>query len=110
MVCGSGGRGIAGTPVGAAAPAGATGRGAVVGWYKVPLTLPLLLTEHSVEGRLIDDFDTELTRLVELCARSRSRNEQIRFRAHRPRYLRAERFRERLCFFARPTRERSREH
>ena len=43
--------------------------------------LPECLTEHSVEGRLVYHFDTELICFFELAARAGSRDEQIRFRA-----------------------------
>src|SRR4029079_4401496 len=90
-------------------PAGARGRGAVVGWYKSLLPFRCL-TEHTVEGRFVDDFDTELTRLLELRARARTRDDEVRLRADRTGHLRAERFRERFSVLARTALERACEH
>src|SRR5438046_10274503 len=75
-----------------------------------PSNPSLVLTEHSVEGRLIHHFDTELLGFFELAARARSSDEEICLRAHRARHFRAEGLRESLGLFTGASLERSGEH
>src|SRR5438105_2879179 len=112
IVCGSGGSGMAGiSGMGAVRGADAIVGGAVCGWYTFPSLMRLLvLTEHSLEGRFVDHFDTELLRFFQLRSCAWSGDDEVRLRAHRSRYFRAERLRERLRFLTRSALERAREH